>query len=48
MKQIIDEYGDVIIDGVAIVLLVGILSACFLVDQGVFPSHVIAAMEPIL
>lgn len=48
MKQILDEYGDAILDTVAIVLLVGVLTLCFFMDQGVFPSHVIAAMEPIL
>lgn len=48
MKKIIEEYGDVIVDGIAVVMLVSILTFCFLTDQGVFPSYVISAMEPIL
>ena len=48
MKQILDEYGDAILDTIAIVLLIGVLTVCFFADQGVFPSHVIEAMEPIL
>ena len=48
MKEILEEYGDVIIDSIAIVLLVGVLTVCFLADQGIFPSHLIMALDPIL
>lgn len=48
MKQIFEEYGDVIVDAVAVALLVGILTFCFMYDQGIFPTHFIMALEPIL
>ncbi|MCR4673759.1 MAG: hypothetical protein K5675_02020 [Lachnospiraceae bacterium] len=48
MKQILEEYGDFFIDAIAVVLVMGILTVCFFADQGVFPAHIINAMEPIL
>ena len=48
MKEVMDEYGDLILDAVALGGIIGILTACFFVDQGVIPTVFLTAFQSVL
>ncbi len=48
MKEVMEEYGDLILDGVALCGIIGILSVSFFVDQGVFPTGLMMAFQSVL
>ena len=48
MKEIIEEYGDLIIDGVALCGVIVILSLSFFYDCGAFSGQLLLALNAVL
>ncbi len=48
MKEIIEEYGDLLLDGIALAGVMTILTTCFFFDRGVFPGQLLTALNAVL